>query len=216
MNCYYHTKKDAVLHCQKCNKELCYDCYSMFKSHFCMDCEKETLIKKLTKSAVLLISAIIIPIILYFLYINAVRIGNSFNEFVNAFYDVAKGLLGFPNIASAEIGDGKIIISEELIIKLAPYLLIYIFSSIPFGWYLLSKLFSHSLSGSIIVIAFIAIIKFEISFFIGPFVTPIVIIVLIVSLIKNSNQLIYISKQEKKYMLEIIKNSTELKVVSEE
>lgn len=62
------------------------------------------------------------------------------------------------------------------------------------------------------MITFIEIIKFEISFFIGPFVMPIVIIVSIVSLIKNSNQLIYVSKQEKIYLSEIIKNSTELKI----
>lgn len=215
MNCYYHTDRNAVIQCKKCGKGLCSDCSHLFKSNLCMDCEKEDIIKKLIISIVMVISGIIIPIVLYFLFENASEIGGTLNEFVNAFYPVARGYLEFPNIASAEIGNGNIVIPEELINTLAPYLLVYIFSSIPFGWYLLNKIPLLSLSRNIIVIAIIAIIKFEISFFLGPIVMPFVVIALIISINKNRKRLLDISVQEKKHFAYLFSNSTELKIPTE-
>lgn len=215
MNCYYHTDKKAVIQCKKCSKGLCSDCSQLFKSNLCMDCEKEDATKSMVKSIILLLSGLVIPVLLYFLFDNASFFGKDFNEFVTISKDVSKGLLEFPNIVSAEIGNENIIIPEELINKLALYLLVYVFSSIPFGWYLLNRLSSHSLSGSIIVLIIIVVIKFEISCIIGPIVMPIAIIVSIASIVKSRKRLSEVAIQENKHFAYVFSKSTELKIPEE-
>ncbi len=210
MNCYYHTKENAVLHCKKCNKELCYDCYSMFKSHFCMDCEKEAATKNLIKSIATILVSIILAIITYVVFNKMEFIKN---EFV---YDVLSLIREFYNTIVTIFDYVGIKITDDLKNNLSMILCIYFLSSVPFGYYCLSKLSGYSISGSILAIIIFLYFKILISCFIGPIVMPVAIIISIVSTIKNIKRLSVAEKQEKKYMSEIIKNSTELKVVSEE
>lgn len=189
MNCYYHTERKAVIQCKNCKKGLCSDCCHLFKSNLCMDCEKEMATKNIVKAIATILVSVILAVISYIVFINMEHIKNEFIygivSFVKDFYDNVVTIFEYIRID----------ITDEFKNNLSLILSVYFLSSVPWGYYCLSKL-TGCFSGGILGIIILLYFKILISCFIGPIVMPISIIILIKSIIKSRKKLSDISKQE--------------------
>lgn len=178
----------------------------MFKSGLCIDCEKETARKNITKSITTISISVILAAIAYILFKKIDYIGNEhiydFLNIIRVFFDKFVTIFDYLGIK----------VTDSLKNNLSMILCIYFLSSIPFGYYFLSKITNYSVTGGILGIIIYIYIKFVIVCFISPIVMPITIIFSIVSLIKSKKRLSAAIKQENKYISQIINNTPELKV----
>lgn len=161
MHCYYHTKREAMLRCSACGKEICKNCFSLFKSHRCLDCEKETTIKALMKSLATLIISTTVAVGACFVFKNLNSIKNEFiydgANLIYEFFGVIVYLLEYIGIEMSET------VKHSLIVTVS----IYFLSSVPWGYYALSKASNKTFSGSILVILILLYIKILLSCLVG-------------------------------------------------
>lgn len=189
MNCSYHINKNAVSNCKICNKPICEECNNIFKNDLCIECAKNKAINKLAKGfMVLLISILLIIVSINILKkVDSTDYSNIFSAIINGTQSTAQNFLEW---IKETLQQRNIVMSKSTEKNISVFLNVYWLASLPWGYYILSKIFR--ISGILVIL-----LKLGFSTIVGPIVMPIALIIFIVSIIKNWNIIYRCTKTEK-------------------
>lgn len=198
MNCDYHTNTKATFLCPKCKKPICTQCHSLFKSHLCIDCEKDAAFNKISKSILMFVISIALGVAAYFVF-TKIKSNGSFiyAATLGVIYEAFDDIIKFMQDVVAEHDLPFLFINNE---EFCLGLKIYCLACLPWGYYALSKV--GRIDGDLIVMLVLFVLKLLVSAVIGPFIMPVVLIVSLVSFAKNIMLIRHCEKYEKEIIVD--------------